>query len=285
MAIRHAWEGYLQLSLISIPVKAFNSAISGEGEFHFHQLHKGCGERIKYKKTCPVHGEVSKEEIISGYEYQKGTYLELDPSDIAKVKAKKDELISIDSFVAPDKIDVVHLSGKTFYLVPDGPAGKKSYNLLLRVMEEKKRHAIAGIVLSGHEQRVLIRPMKNMLVMSVLLLDNQVKQPSDFAGDLGETKITSQELKLASSLIDASTTTKIDFSEYKDLYKERMQAVLDAKLAGKKIAAPPSLKIHRVVNLMDALRKSLKKTDVSKKAKKVGKPRVAGRIHGRSKAS
>src|SRR6266487_3279863 len=104
MAMRHAWEGYLQLSLISIPVKAFNSAVSGEGEFHFHQLHKGCGERIKYKKTCPIHGEVTKDEIISGYEYQKDTYLELDPDEIAKVKAKKDELISIDSFVGPDRI-------------------------------------------------------------------------------------------------------------------------------------------------------------------------------------
>ena len=283
MAMRHAWEGFLQLSLISIPVKAFDSAIAGEGEFHFHQLHKGSGERIKYKKTCPVHGEVTKNEIISGYEYQKDKYLEFDPSEIAKVKAKKDELISIDSFVAPDKVDPIHLSGKTFYLIPDGLAGTKSYNLLLRVMQEKKRQAIAGIILSGHEQRVLIRPVKNMLVMSVLLLDNQVKKPSDF--DIAESKISPQELKLAGSLIDASTDTKIDFSEHKDLFQERMKKVLDAKLAGEELATPPSTRIRPVVNLMDALRKSLKKPGVEKKQKAGGrKPRIAGRVHGRRRA-
>src|SRR5437764_9709837 len=116
MAMRSSWEGFLQLSLISVPVRAYNAAVAGRGEFHFHQIHKECGNRIRYQKVCPVHGEVSKDEIVSGYEYQKDQYVQLEPEEIAAARAKQDESISIEAFIAPDKLDPIYLTGKTFYL-------------------------------------------------------------------------------------------------------------------------------------------------------------------------
>lgn len=107
MALRSSWDGFLKLSLISIPVRAYNAAVAGGGEIHFHQIHKECGSRIKYQKVCPIHGEVTKEEIVSGYEYQKDEYVELEPSEIAELRAAKDESINIDSFIAPKSLDPI----------------------------------------------------------------------------------------------------------------------------------------------------------------------------------
>jgi DNA end-binding protein Ku len=273
MAMRHSWEGFLQLSLISIPVRAYNAAVSGQGEVHFHQIHRGCGGRIRYKKVCEIHGEeVSKDDIVSGYEYEKNQHIEIEPTEIAAVRAKKDEQINIDTFLAPDKIDPIHLSGKTYYLLPTGPAGQKSYQLLHRVMLEKKKHAVAGIVISGHEQRVLIRPTKELLTMSVLYLEHQIKNPSDFASELQESQITAPEIKLAGDLVESFTSSKIDFSQYRDLFTERVKEVVEAKLKGQRVEQRKVERTGPVINLMEALRQSIKKKAGSEKGRHARKP-------------
>src|SRR2546421_6833774 len=104
MALRSSWEGFLKLSLISVPVRAYNAAVPGGGDIHFHQIHKECGNRIRYQKVCPVHGEVTKEQIVSGCEYEKGKYVEFNPEEISKLRAENDESINIDVFTAPAKI-------------------------------------------------------------------------------------------------------------------------------------------------------------------------------------
>src|SRR5438132_1059950 len=105
MAMRSSWEGFLKLSLISVPVCAYNVAVPGGGDVHFHQIHKDCGSRIRYQKVCPQHGEVSKEEIVSGYEYEKGKYVEFDPEEISNLRAENDQSINIDVFTDPAEID------------------------------------------------------------------------------------------------------------------------------------------------------------------------------------
>src|ERR1700733_13188123 len=91
MAARSSWEGFLKLSLISVPVRAYNAAVAGGGDVHFHQIHKKCGSRIHYQKVCPIHGEVAKDEIVKGYEYEKNEYVELEPDEVAKLRAEDDE--------------------------------------------------------------------------------------------------------------------------------------------------------------------------------------------------
>ncbi len=280
MALRSSWEGFLKLSLISVPVRAYNAAVAGGGDVHFHQIHKGCGQRIHYQKVCPVHGEVDKEQIVSGYEYEKGKYLELEKEELTQLKAENDESITIDAFTTPDDVDAIYLSGKSFYLVPAGPAGQKPYALLHKVMKEKKRYAVATVILSGHDETVLIRPLDKLLAMSVLYYDEQVKDASGFEDELGDAKISAQELKLANTLVDASTAEKFDFSQYKDHYTERVTEFLEAKLSGKKLEAPRHERPREVINLMDALRKSLDQTQTESKEKR---PRAATPRHGHAK--
>jgi DNA end-binding protein Ku len=280
MPLRSSWEGFLKLSLISVPVRAYNASVPGGGDIHFHQIHKGCGQRIHYQKVCPVHGEVEKDDIVSGYEFAKGKYVELEKEELSRLKAEKDEAITIDAFTAPDDVDPIYLSGKSFYLVPAGPAGQKPYALLHRVMKEKNRCAVATLILSGHDETVLIRPLDKLLAMSVLYYDEQVKEASAFEDELGDAKISAQELKLANTLVDASTAEKFDFSQYKDRYTERVTEFLEAKLAGKKLEAPRHERPREVINLMDALRKSLDQTQTGAKEKRV---RPAAPRHGHAK--
>ncbi len=255
---RSTWDGFLRLSLISIPVRAYNSAVPQRGEVHFHQLHKGCGQRIQYKKFCPEHGEVSKDEIVSGYEVKKNEYVEFERDELAKVRAEDDEAINIQAFAPPDSVDPAYYSGKTFYLVPNGPAGQKPYALLSQVMTEKGVCAMAQVVLSGHEEAVLIRPVGKVLAMTVLFYESQVKSPDTVAPELSDAKVTPEERKLAAALVEQSMVEQFDLSGLKDHYTERVTQLIEAKAGGKRIHAPKRAKHAGVINLMDALKKSLK---------------------------
>src|SRR5439155_9590332 len=201
MALRSSWEGFLKLSLISVPVQDYNAAVPGGGDIHFHHIHRECGNRIRYQKVCPVHGEVSKEEIISGYEYEKGKYVEFDQAELSKLRAEDEKAINIDAFTTPDQVDPIYLSGKTFYLVPTGPAGQKPYALLHEVMKDKNRNAVATVVLSGHDETVFIRATDKLLTMTVLYYEEQVKHPSAFEDEVSAAKVSAQELTLAQTLV------------------------------------------------------------------------------------
>jgi DNA end-binding protein Ku len=268
MALRSSWEGFLKLSLISIPVRAFNAVVSGGGDIHFHQIHKECGSRVRHQKVCPIHGEVTKEEVVPGYEYEKGEYVEIDPTEISKLRARKDDSIEIESFVAPDSLDPIYLSGKTHFIVPSGSAGQKPYALLHQVMKEKRVHALARVIMSGHEETVLIRPSGKLLLMTLLYYDHQLKSRSTFEDEVGEATISPQEVKLATTLVEASKTRKVDVAKYKDLYTERVKEMVEAKLSGKKIKAPKAERSRSIINLAEALRKSLEQAGGGAKKKR-----------------
>jgi DNA end-binding protein Ku len=277
MALRSSWQGYLKLSLLAVPVRAYNSAVSGHGEIHFHQIHAKCGNRIRYAKFCPIHGEVTKDEIVSGYEYDKDKYVEIDPEELSKLRTDSEKAINIDVFIEPEELDPVYYSGRTYYLAPDGPAGQKPYTVLHQVMAKKNRFAIAQIVFSGREELVLIRPIQRLLAMTVLNYDNQVKKPSSFEDEVKSVKVSDQELKLADTLIEASTAEDFDFSQYKDNYTETLTKLIEAKAAGQKIVTPRKEEEPAVINLMDALRKSLART--GRKGKKEEHNSHVNRLH------
>jgi DNA end-binding protein Ku len=215
---------------------------------------------------------VNKEEIVSGYEYTKGKHVEIEQEELSKLRAEDEKAINIDAFVAPGAVDAMYLSGKTFFLVPAGSAGQKPYALLHEVMKEKNRYAIGRIVLSGHDETVLIRPLEELLTMTVLYYEEKLKHPSAFKDEVSAAKVDPKELKLAATLVDESTPDHFDFSQYRDEYTERVSQALEAKLGGKGPTDVRREKAPRVLNLMDALRKSLAQTHGN----------VRGRHHGRA---
>ncbi len=259
MAARSSWKGFLKLSLVSVPVKAYTAAASGGGEIHLNQLHAECHSRIQYKKVCPLHGEVKSDQIVSGYEYTKGQYVLVDTAELDKLRSEDDKAIRIDTFVGSHTLDPVYYSGKNYYLAPDGPVGIKAFVLLQQVMAEEKRYAIAQVVMHGREQTVLLRPMDNLIAMSVLNYEHQVTKLSAYEEEAPKVEVSPEEVKLVKTLMAASTAKRFDFAKYKDVYTEKLTQLIEAKVAGQEIVAPPAEEHAHVINLMDALKQSLAK--------------------------
>jgi DNA end-binding protein Ku len=272
MAFRSSWKGFLKLSLVSIPVKAYTATASGGSEIRLNQLHAECHSRINYKKTCPIHGEVSNDQIVSGYEYSKGQYVIVDTDELDKLRTEDDKAIKIDAFIGEDVMDPIYASGKSYYLLPDGPVGDKPYVVVHQAMVDLRRHAIAQIVMHGKEQVVWLRPLDGLISMSILNYDHEITKPASLEGELTRPAIEADESKLAKTLIEASTVKKFDFTKYKDVYTEKLTKLIEAKVAGKEIVATPIHEQAPIINLMDALRQSVAKAQGAEPATDAGKP-------------
>ncbi len=230
---------------------------SSGSQIHLNQLHEECSSRVKYQKTCPIHGEISNDEIVSGYEFAKGQYVVIDTQEIEKLRSNSDKSIAVDCFVSADTIDPVYHTGRTYFLVPDGPVGQKPYSLLLQTMADAKMHAVARVVISNKEQLVLVRPIDTLLGMTVLAYDAQVKKPSAFDDELVETAANEQEIELTRTLMSALVREDFDIADYKDQYTERLTELIESKVEGKELVTPPSEEEPAVINLMDALKASV----------------------------
>lgn len=260
MAARPTWKGFLKLSLISVPVRAYSTALAGHGDIHFHQIHADCGSRIHLQKVCPIHGVVTKEELVSGVERAKNQYILVEPDELEQVRTESDKAITIQAFIHADALDPLYYSGRNYYLVPDGPAGQKPFAVLQRIMAESNRYAVAQVVFAGREETVLLRPLDRLVLMTMLHYENQLKKPSAYEDELSAPKISPEELKLARRLMEAQTVHNFDFSAFKDLYTERLTELIETKAAGKKILPPRREKQPAIINFMDALHKSLNRT-------------------------
>ncbi len=274
MAPRTSWKGFLKLSLVSVPVKAY-TANNTEEEVRLNQLHEECHGRVRYKKVCESHGELKSEDIVSGFEYQKDQYVVIDDEELAKVRAKSDKSVNIDGFVAPEKIDPIYLAGRTYYLLPDGVAGNRPYALLVRGMLEANVVAIAQVVIAGREQLVALRPQEGMLVMSVLNYPKKVRAPATYRDELPDEQPSANELSLANTLIGASTLQEFDFQGYRDAYVENLTKLIQLKVEGREIVQAPDPEEPKILNLMEALKKSVAEVGARKMAPSVKAPGAA----------
>ena len=246
MAAHASWKGFLKLSLVSVPVKAYTATATGN-DLTLHQLHAKTLTRIQYKKFAPEVGEVSSEEIVKGYEYDKGQYVIIEDEEIDKLRTESDKSIRIDGFIKPDALSTVYLGGKTYYLTPDGPVGQKPYNLLLKGMESNGVSAIAEVVISQKEQVVLLRAVDGLLAMTVLHRKDEVN----------DTPVTEAETALTDTLIKASIISEFDFSHYRNVYKEKLTKLIQMKIEGKEVVQVRDPEEPKIINLMEALKRSV----------------------------
>jgi DNA end-binding protein Ku len=257
MAPRSSWKGFLRLSLVSVPVKAYTANASGGGEIHLNQIHAECNSRINYKKTCPIHGELTSDQIVSGYEIAKGQMIVIDPSELEKMRSASDKAVNIDSFVEHERLDPVYYSGKNYYLVPDGPVATKPYALLLEGMRERNVYGVARVVMHGKDQVVLLRPLDRLITMTILSFESQVVKPATFESDVPPQQMSDDEKKLVDTIIRSMTPKEFDYTQYKDHYTEKLTELIQAKVEGKEVVAAPAEEQAGVINLMDALKASL----------------------------
>ena len=262
MSARATWKGFLKISLVNIPVKVF-PATEASGTLSFNQLHGECQTRIQQKRWCPrCDREVPGSEIVKGYEFEKGRYVVLTEEDFDKVRPASTRVIELVQFADDSAIDPMYVD-RTYYLAPDGAMAGEAFAVMRDGMTGKV--GIGKLALYGREYLVAVRPLQRGIVMHTLHHAAEIRS-MDAVEELNSVspKVKPEEIKLARQVID-TFDGPLDLASYTDEYREGLQAIIDAKIAGQEIVAPSPEAPPKVVNLMDALRKSLDTVSVTKK--------------------
>jgi DNA end-binding protein Ku len=262
MATRATWKGHLKISLVNIPVKVF-PATESSGTISFNQLHGECRTRIQQKRWCPqCNREVPNSEIVKGYEFEKGRYVVLGDEDFDKVRPESTRVIDLVQFADDSAIDPIYVD-RAYYLAPDGPVASEAFAVVREGMKGKV--GVGKVALYGREYLVAVKPQARGLVMYTLHHAAEIRS-IDLVEELGSVpeKVKPEEIKLAQQVIE-TFEAPLDLNTYKDEYREGLQAIIDAKIAGEEIVAPALETPARVVNLMDALKKSLNSVSAQKK--------------------
>ncbi|MDA8443234.1 MAG: Ku protein [Peptococcaceae bacterium] len=259
--MRTLWKGALSFGLVNIPVKLYTSTESADVKFNF--LHTVCHSPIKYEKHCPVCDVVvPAEEIVRGYEYEKGKYVILDAADFEGIAIEQTRTVNIIDFVDLVQIDPIYYV-KTYYMTP-GDGGKKAYALLRQAMSDTGKIAIAKVVLRNKQHLAAVRVYQNCLALETMFFPAEIRSTALLPELDAATKINDKELDMAVELI-ARLSTDFDPAKYTDDYNQALQAVLEAKVQGADVALAPSLpETDKVIDLMAALRASIQQAQQEK---------------------
>jgi DNA end-binding protein Ku len=268
---RAIWSGSIAFGMVSIPVKLFGATESKD--ISFNLLHATCGTRLKQIRWCPTdEQEVPWSETVRGYAYAKDQYVTLTDEDFEKLPLPSKHTIELTAFVKEDEIDPVYYE-RSYHLAPEERA-EKAYALLIRTLEKKGLTAIATITIRKKEQLCALRPKDGALMLETLYYPDEIRARPEM--DLKQVKITDRELDMAFALIDL-LRKPFEPEEYKDNYREALTEVIDAKLEGREVVESPEPKESKVIDLADALRRSVE-------AAKKGKPKPAARTKARPAA-
>lgn len=199
---RGSWRGQLRFGLVSFEVVARNAEIKENSEVHFHLLHEPDHERIHYTKVCPKHGEVPNDEIVEGYEFAKGKYVEFDKEELDDLRTAREKALTIDAFVSSDEIDPIYFDGRMYYLLPSGSGASEAYCLLAAAMETKGRWGVGQVVFSGREQLAVVRPLDGVLTMAMLNYNAEIRKPAEIKKEFAREAVTARKLKLAEQLVE-----------------------------------------------------------------------------------
>ncbi len=253
---RPIWSGSISFGLVTVPVKLFSA--TSPKEVRFHMLHDKDGGRIQQKRVCSIDGEeVSWEHIVKGFEISKGRYVTVTREELEAFNPKATKAIEIEDFVELPQIDPIYYAS-TYYLVPDRGAAKP-YALLREAMKRSNKVGIGRFVLRTKQYLAAVRPLGKALAISTMLYADEVVSQDELEGlPDAHAKPGEREMKMAEQLIE-SLGAEFDIRKYKDDYREQVLALLERKAEGEEIVAeaPAEEPRGKVVNLMEALQKSL----------------------------
>jgi DNA end-binding protein Ku len=262
MAARPTWRGYLKISLVNIPVKVFPATDAG-ATLSFNQLHAECQTRIQQKRWCPhCEREVPNTDIVKGYEFEKGRYVVMDDEDVEKVRVESTRVINLEKFTDADAIDDIYLE-RPYYLAPDGPVAKEAFAVIREGMKGKA--GIGKVALYGREYLIKVQPRERGMVMYTLRHAKEIRS-MDSIDELADmpSAVKPAEVKLAQQVM-GTFEGELDFTSYRDEYQEGLRGIIDAKIEGREVVAQEIEAPPKVVNLMEALRKSLDAVSAGKK--------------------
>jgi DNA end-binding protein Ku len=256
VAPRAYWKGYLKLSLVSCPVSLYPASSSRE-KISFHQINQKTGNRIKYVKVDADSGdEVDKDDIIKGYEVGKGDYITIEPEELEAIALESKRVIEIDAFVPKKEIDELYIENP-YYLVPDGEVGQQAFAVIREAIRKDGMVALGRVVFSSREHIIALEPRGKGLMGVTLRYPYEVRKEKEYFDDIPDEKVPKDMLDLASHIV-ATKKAHFDPDKFEDQYEDALKDLIKKKRAGEKIEAPKALPKSNVVNLMDALRASIK---------------------------
>lgn len=261
MAVRASWKGYLKLSLVACPVKLF-TATTTSNRIAFNMLHKDTKNRVQMKPYDPELGEVSRADLVKGYEFEKDRYVVVNDEELDKLEIESSKTINIEQFVNVAELDDLYLDSP-YFMAPDGPVAQETFGVILAAMQDRKKAAIGRVVLSQRERQVVIQVRDKGFVMTTLRNANEVRRAEDAFEDIVIKKPDAKTLKLAEQIID-QFEAPFDASKFVDRYQEALLDVVQSKIRGEQPVLARAPERGKIINLMDALKRSLEEGAASK---------------------
>lgn len=245
------WKGHLTFGLVSFPVRLFSAARSET--ISFNLLHKADHSRIKQMVFCQAEDKaIPRSELVKGYEYEKDHYVEIDEEDIKKVAPKTAKVMEILEFVKADQVDPIYLES-SYYMAPD-EGGEKPYALLFQALRESGFFALAKVAMHNREHIIILRPGAKGILTHTMYYQDEIRQVEEFRTDT--TLVKDKELAMAKMLI-SSLEADFEPQKYRDEYRDNLQKMIEAKIEGKKVVETPETHVAPVIDIMEALKKSL----------------------------
>jgi DNA end-binding protein Ku len=272
------WKGAISFGLVTIPVKVYGA--TEEKTLKFNQLHAPDGGRIRYQRVCSLDGEeVSYQDIVKGYEYEKDHYVTLTDEELDSLPVRTARAIEIERFVDSEEIDPIYFQ-RSYYLVPEG-TGLKAYHLLREAMSDDGKVAVAKVAFRDKEHLATVRLRENVLVLETMFWPDEIRPPRFDELD-EEVELRPQEIKMARSLID-SLTDDFEPKDFRDEYRAALEDVIGKKVQGEEVTYAEPAEPSKVVDLMDALRASVEAAQASKPSGERGGARAKSRTSSRRK--
>jgi DNA end-binding protein Ku len=272
MAARPYWKGQIRLALVSIPVEIYSATKSGAA-IAFNQIHEPTGKRIKYEKVVPGIGPVDPDEIVKGYQYEKGSYVLLEDKEIESVKLESKKTLDLTQFVDEDEIDLLYYE-KPYYVVPADDLAEEAFVVLRDALRRTKKVALGQLAMRGREYIVSLKPCGRGILMETLRYADEVNKAQAFFRDIGDIEPDEELLDLAETLIEKKTS-KFDPSKFHDRYIDALYELIEKKRKGKTIQTeeePAPTRGSNVIDLMAALKKSIERPGAGGKEAAPKKP-------------
>jgi DNA end-binding protein Ku len=254
MAPRAYWKGYLRLSLVSCPIQLFPAASERE-KVRFHQLNRDTGNRIRYVKVDAESGdEVAADDIVKGYEVSKGNYVEMEPDELEAVEIDSTRMIDIDQFVPRKEIDDLYMKDP-YYIVPDGEVGLQAFAVIREAIKKEGMVALGRIVFTNREHVISLEPRGKGLMGMTLRYPYEVRDEKDYFDDIPSESVPKDMLELATHIVQTKAG-HFKPDKFEDHYENALRDLIKRKQEGKPIERPKEREPAKVIDLMEALRKS-----------------------------
>ena len=274
MAPRAYWKGYLKLSLVSCPI-ALYPATSEREKISFHQLNKETGHRIRYRKVDAETGdEVEQAAIIKGYEVNKGEYVELDPEELEAVAIESKRTIEIDEFVPKTDIDEIYMRDP-YFIVPDGEVGQQAFAVIREAIRKEGMVALGKVVFTSREHIIALEARDKGMMGITLRYPYEVRDQNEYFDGIENERVPKDMLDLAIHIVETKKGT-FEPQKFEDQYEDALKDLIRRKQKGEKIERPKEPQRSNVVDLMDALKKSVAADKGTRPQAKKGKKRIEG---------